>query len=84
MKVWVSNMNSLKLVTTLDTARYFTTEEMAEGSIAETCSEEWPPFRKVGYFDPFTDDPRSASLNCVTRFTVSCKTILSKVRNKNC
>lgn len=20
--------------------------------------EDWPPFRKVGHFDPYTDDPR--------------------------
>ena len=57
VKFWLSKMNSLKLITALDTARYFTTEEMADGSISE-ASTEWPPFRKVGNFDPFTDDPR--------------------------
>ena len=26
----------------------------------EDAEEEWPPFRKVGHFDPFSDDPRLA------------------------
>lgn len=26
----------------------------------EEAEDEWPPFRKVGHFDPFSDDPRLA------------------------
>ena len=61
VKLWISKLNSLKLITALDTARYFTTEDMADGSISEASMDDWPPIRKVGNFDPFTDDPRSGS-----------------------
>lgn len=27
---------------------------------AEDMEEEWPPFRKTGIFDPYSDDPRLA------------------------
>ena len=27
---------------------------------SQISSDEWPPFRRVGNFDPFTDDPRYA------------------------
>nr|XP_018912290.1 PREDICTED: protein lethal(2) giant larvae-like [Bemisia tabaci] len=30
------------------------------GDAAEEEEEEWPPFRKVGCFDPYSDDPRLA------------------------
>lgn len=26
----------------------------------EDLEEEWPPFRKIGVFDPYSDDPRLA------------------------
>ena len=25
---------------------------------SQISADEWPPFRRVGNFDPFTDDPR--------------------------
>ena len=39
VKFWVSKKNSLKLITALDTARYFTTEEVFDGSISEPSSD---------------------------------------------
>ena len=44
----------------MDTSRYFITEDLNTESDADLNYEScgWPPFRKVGYFAPFTDDPR--------------------------
>ena len=44
----------------MDTSRYFITEDINSESDADRSYDScgWPPFRKVGNFDPFTDDPR--------------------------
>ena len=74
VKVWLSRQNSLRLLTALDTARcfflsstsqrigitpyasrYFVAEDTDDRS---DTMDEWPPFRRVGSFDPFSDDPR--------------------------
>ena len=50
----------MSLLTCLDTARYFITEDFNHESEEDNNYDSggWPPFRKVGNFDPFTDDPR--------------------------
>ena len=74
VKVWLSRQNSLRLLTALDTARYFLLSSTSQGIgitpftsryfVAEDTDDrsdtmdEWPPFRRVGSFDPFSDDPR--------------------------
>ena len=93
VKLWRSQRNALSLMTCLDTARYFTTDDFrnlvtrkrsdrisssssqyfkinteyfyrlvtifsSSDNDSEMGSDDWPPFRKVGNFDPFTDDPR--------------------------
>ena len=54
----------MSLLTCMDTARYFITEESSVSTDSDADlnynSQGWPPFRKVGNFDPFTDDPRYA------------------------
>lgn len=35
-------------------------EEIGENNDSQTDEEEWPPFRRVGTFDPYSDDPRLA------------------------
>ena len=60
VKLWQSQRNSLTLLSCLDTSRYFTTDEYNEDSDSVLGAEDWPPFRKVGVFDPFNDDPRYA------------------------
>ena len=45
---------SLKLVSSLFCFYSFFAED------DEEAEDEWPPFRKVGHFDPFSDDPRLA------------------------
>ena len=39
----------------IKTAKYFDTDDEPP---AEEDIEEWPPFRRVGEFDPYSDDPR--------------------------
>ena len=36
-------------------SRYFVAEDTDDRS---DTMDEWPPFRRVGRFDPFSDDPR--------------------------
>lgn len=57
----------MKLVYTLTTSNFFKTndddeeeEEMPEEHNDDDEGDEWPPFRKVGSFDPYSDDPRLA------------------------
>lgn len=42
------------------TAQLFSGEELGENNDSQTDDEEWPPFRRVGTFDPYSDDPRLA------------------------
>ena len=59
MKLWLSQRNSLSMLSCLDTGRYFTTDDLTDtDSLLD--HQDWPPFRRVGTFDPFTDDPRYA------------------------
>ena len=50
----------------LKTAKYFKTDDFddsideSRGEDDEEEEDEWPPFRKVGTFDPYSDDPRLA------------------------
>ncbi|XP_048482979.1 lethal(2) giant larvae protein isoform X3 [Plutella xylostella] len=41
------------------TAQLFSGEEIAENT-EQNDEEEWPPFKRVGTFDPYSDDPRLA------------------------
>ncbi|OQV25724.1 hypothetical protein BV898_00654 [Hypsibius exemplaris] len=53
---------------TLTTANLFRLDEFDDGDASESPAppeeeeegEEWPPFRKTGSFDPYSDDPRLA------------------------
>jgi lethal(2) giant larvae protein len=47
-----------KLLITL--ARGFNNSQKLSAEDDEDGEDEWPPFRKVGHFDPFSDDPRLA------------------------
>lgn len=63
VKFWMSRDNLLTHLTTLTTAKYFRGEddlEEGEEEREEDEEDEWPPFRKVGSFDPYSDDPRLA------------------------
>ncbi|XP_031353819.1 lethal(2) giant larvae protein isoform X1 [Photinus pyralis] len=43
------------------TAQLFTGEDIADDAVqSQDDDEEWPPFKKTGVFDPYSDDPRLA------------------------
>lgn len=61
VRFWNAGTSALSLLYTFKTNQFFSTEDEAfedVGNHAEEEEEEWPPFRKVGCFDPFSDDPR--------------------------
>lgn len=72
VRFWDASTTSLKHLYTMATGRLFLSpdddiamidgeEDEALGRTAEEEEEnEWPPFRKVGNFDPYTDDHRLA------------------------
>ncbi|XP_055338667.1 lethal(2) giant larvae protein homolog 1-like [Paramacrobiotus metropolitanus] len=65
VRFWDVSGNHLRILYTLKTANLFKTDDM-DGDDEEIApaeeeeAEEWPPFRKTGSFDPFSDDPRLA------------------------
>ncbi|KAH9400708.1 Lethal(2) giant larvae protein 1 [Tyrophagus putrescentiae] len=74
VRFWDASSTSLKHLYTLATARLFLSadddfamidgDEGGDEQLARTHeddeTDEWPPFRKVGNFDPYTDDHRLA------------------------
>jgi len=54
---WDASSSSLHLMYRLSTCPVFGIPDHHAGTPEE---EEWPPFRKVGTFDPYSDDPRLA------------------------
>ncbi|GBP93103.1 Protein lethal(2) giant larvae, partial [Eumeta japonica] len=42
------------------TSQLFSGEDIAENNDSQTDDEDWPPFRRIGSFDPYSDDPRLA------------------------
>jgi len=62
VKFWLSKDNVLTHLTTFETNKYFRGEDDDDDGDRESDDEEeeWPPFRKVGQFDPYSDDPRLA------------------------
>ncbi|CAH1794883.1 unnamed protein product [Owenia fusiformis] len=56
VRFWDASTTDLKLLYKLTT-----TEVFGDGPLDQSNAEgdeEWPPFRKVGTFDPYSDDPR--------------------------
>ena len=62
VKFWMSRDNLLTHLTTLATGKFFRGEDDFDDDLPRDDDEEdeWPPFRKVGSFDPYSDDPRLA------------------------
>ncbi|KAG8233911.1 hypothetical protein J437_LFUL005239, partial [Ladona fulva] len=68
VRFWDARGVSLKLLYKFASADLFSSEEgvdaldspLANGTNQEEEEDEWPPFRKVGTFDPYSDDPRLA------------------------
>ncbi|CAL1538236.1 unnamed protein product [Lymnaea stagnalis] len=59
VRFWDASTSSLRLLYKLSTAPVFGIQDHTSDSHSPE-DEEWPPFRKVGTFDPYTDDPRLA------------------------
>uniref|UniRef100_A0A672NC08 Lethal giant larvae homologue 2 domain-containing protein n=1 Tax=Sinocyclocheilus grahami TaxID=75366 RepID=A0A672NC08_SINGR len=60
VRFWDASGVSLKPLYKLSTANIFQTDCDHNDSLTQAGEEEWPPFRKVGCFDPYSDDPRLA------------------------
>ena len=62
VKFWLSKNNLMTHLTSFDTKLYFRGEDDDDDfeRDPEDDEEEWPPFKKVGQFDPYSDDPRLA------------------------
>ncbi|CAF0921351.1 unnamed protein product [Brachionus calyciflorus] len=60
VRFWdVTNM-TMTLIYRLKTADYFQTDSTPlDGDCVDNSNEDnWPPFRKIGTFDPYSDDPK--------------------------
>ncbi|KAK3767867.1 hypothetical protein RRG08_059199 [Elysia crispata] len=59
VRFWDASTSSLRLMYKLSTCPVFGIRDTTLDAQSPD-EEEWPPFRKVGTFDPFSDDPRLA------------------------
>ncbi|XP_059146629.1 LLGL scribble cell polarity complex component 2-like isoform X2 [Physella acuta] len=59
IRFWDASSTSLRLIYKLSTTPVFGIQDHAQDGHSPE-DEEWPPFRKVGTFDPYSDDPRLA------------------------
>uniref|UniRef100_A0AAR2J1Q4 Lethal giant larvae homologue 2 domain-containing protein n=1 Tax=Pygocentrus nattereri TaxID=42514 RepID=A0AAR2J1Q4_PYGNA len=58
VRFWDASGVSLRPLYKLSTANIFQTDCDHNDSLTQAGEEDWPPFRKVGCFDPYSDDPR--------------------------
>ncbi|XP_055263428.1 lethal(2) giant larvae protein homolog 1 isoform X3 [Moschus berezovskii] len=58
VRFWDASGVALRPLYKLSTAGLFQTDCEHADSLAQATEDDWPPFRKVGCFDPYSDDPR--------------------------
>ncbi|XP_032473203.1 LLGL scribble cell polarity complex component 2 isoform X1 [Phocoena sinus] len=58
VRFWDASGVCLRLLYKLSTVRVFLTDTDPNESLSAQGEDEWPPLRKVGSFDPYSDDPR--------------------------
>ncbi|XP_053148977.1 LLGL scribble cell polarity complex component 2 isoform X2 [Hemicordylus capensis] len=58
VRFWNASGVCLSLLYKLSTVRVFLTDADPNDNLNQTGEDEWPPLRKVGSFDPYSDDPR--------------------------
>ncbi|OXB56244.1 hypothetical protein ASZ78_006427 [Callipepla squamata] len=58
VRFWDASGVCLHLLYKLSTVRVFLTDADPNDNMNATGEDEWPPLRKVGTFDPYSDDPR--------------------------
>ena len=62
VRFWGLTTTVMTPLATFRSSKFFKVDDFDddEDRIEEEDEEEWPPFRKVGMFDPYSDDPRLA------------------------
>ncbi|XP_006001736.1 LLGL scribble cell polarity complex component 2 [Latimeria chalumnae] len=58
VRFWDASGVCLRPLYKLSTVGVFDTDADHNDNMNQLGEEEWPPLRKVGYFDPYSDDPR--------------------------
>nr|XP_044986903.1 lethal(2) giant larvae protein homolog 1 isoform X2 [Jaculus jaculus] len=58
VRFWDASGVALRPLYKLSTADLFQTDCDHADNLAQAAEDDWPPFRKVGCFDPYSDDPR--------------------------
>jgi lethal(2) giant larvae protein len=59
VRIWSLDKNQMKEIAKITSMKYFETDDLDEINEEEEI-EDWPPFRRVGIYDPYSDDPRLA------------------------
>ncbi|KRT85566.1 hypothetical protein AMK59_1411 [Oryctes borbonicus] len=62
VRFWDAGSVNLTPIYKFSTAQYFTGDDFVDDVVAspDDSEDEWPPFRKTGIFDPYSDDARLA------------------------
>nr|CAH0108278.1 unnamed protein product [Daphnia galeata] len=63
IRFWDASTASLFQISKFSTSSCFSSDDLdctSENDEADIDEDEWPPFRKIGVFDPYSDDPRLA------------------------
>uniref|UniRef100_A0A8C0X662 LLGL scribble cell polarity complex component 2 n=1 Tax=Castor canadensis TaxID=51338 RepID=A0A8C0X662_CASCN len=58
VRFWDASGVALRPLYKLSTAGLFQMDCEHADSLGQAAEDDWPPFRKVGCFDPYSDDPR--------------------------
>ncbi|KAG8129052.1 putative Lethal giant larvae protein [Naja naja] len=58
VRFWNASGVCLSLLYKLSTVKVFLTDADLNDNMNQMGEDEWPPLRKVGSFDPYSDDPR--------------------------
>ncbi|XP_055448175.1 LLGL scribble cell polarity complex component 2 isoform X5 [Psammomys obesus] len=58
VRFWDASGVCLRLLYKLSTVKVFLTDTDPNENLSAQGEDEWPPLRKVGSFDPYSDDPR--------------------------
>merc|ERR550532_2872568 len=63
VKFWNCGDISMSLLAIFKTSKYFLSDDIdapRDDDEVDEDEDEWPPFKKIGQFDPYSDDPRLA------------------------
>ncbi|KAE8741158.1 hypothetical protein FOCC_FOCC013321 [Frankliniella occidentalis] len=61
VRFWAAGGVALRPLYKLTTSNFFHSDDIAHDDQADDDDDNgWPPFKKVGFFDPYSDDPRLA------------------------